>query len=52
VKDARLLVDAGVAAVKATGAKDIQVVLALKDQIVSSCVTCHTQFRPRNRRER
>ncbi len=52
MKDARLLVDAGVAAVKATRAKDIQAVLALNDQIVSSCVTCHTQFRPRNRRER
>ncbi|HYR87181.1 MAG TPA: hypothetical protein VE422_24075 [Terriglobia bacterium] len=52
MKDARMLVDAGAAAVKATRAKDIQAVLALNDQIVSSCITCHTQFRPRNRRER
>jgi len=52
MKDAKLLVEAGAAAVKATRAKDIQAVLALNEQIVSSCITCHTQFRPRNRRER
>src|SRR5712691_3618986 len=45
MKDARLLVEAGAAAVKATRAKDLQAVLALNDQIVSSCITCHTQFR-------
>ena len=52
MKNARMLVDAGTAAVKATRAKDIQAVLALNEQIVNSCVTCHVQFRPRNRRER
>jgi len=52
MKDAKLLVDAGAAAVKATRAKDIQAVLGLNEQIVTSCVTCHVQFRPRNRRER
>ena len=52
MKDARLLVEAGVAAVKATRAKDMQAVLALNDQIVQSCITCHTQFRPRNRQRR
>ena len=52
MKDAKLLVEAGAAAVKATRAKDIQAVLALNEQIVTSCVTCHVQFRPRNRRER
>jgi len=51
MKDARLLVEAGAAAVKATRAKDLQAVLALNDQIVSSCITCHTQFRS-GRRER
>ena len=51
MKDARLLVDAGIAAVKATRAKDMQAVLALNEQIVSSCITCHTKFRSR-RRER
>jgi hypothetical protein len=51
MKDARMLVDAGMAAVKATRAKDIDAVLALNDQIVSSCITCHRTFRS-GRRER
>ena len=51
MKDARMLVDAGAAAVKATRAKDIQAVLALNEQIVDSCITCHRQFRS-GRRER
>lgn len=51
MKDARLLVEAGAAAVKATRAKDMQAVLALNEQIVSSCITCHRQFRS-GRRER
>ncbi len=51
MKDARALVDAGTAAVKATRAKDIQAVLALNEQIVNSCITCHRQFRS-GRRER
>ena len=50
MKDARLLVEAGAAAVKATRTKNIQAVLALNDQIVTSCIACHTQFRPRRRR--
>src|SRR5215510_13418193 len=45
MKDARMLVDAGSAAVKATRAKDIDAVLALNEQIVNSCITCHRQFR-------
>jgi cytochrome c553 len=51
MKDARLLVDAGAAAVKATRAKDMQAVLALNEQIVNSCITCHKKFRS-GRRER
>ncbi|HEY7387575.1 MAG TPA: hypothetical protein VH640_03650 [Bryobacteraceae bacterium] len=50
MKDARLLVEAGAAAVKATRTKNIRAVLALNDQIVTSCIVCHTQFRPRHRR--
>lgn len=50
MKDARLLVEAGAAAVKATRSKNIQAVLALNDQIITSCIACHTQFRPRRRR--
>ena len=49
--DARALVDAGLAAVKATRARDIDAVLALNEQIVDTCITCHRQFRS-SRRER
>ena len=51
MKDARALVDAGMAAVKATRAKDMQAVMALNEQIVSSCVSCHKKY-PSGRRER
>ncbi len=50
MKDARLLVDAGAAAVKATRARDTRAVLALNEQIVNSCLACHRQFRPRTRK--
>ena len=50
MKDARLLVEAGAAAVTATRAKDLQAVLALNNQIVTACITCHMQFRPRRGR--
>jgi cytochrome c553 len=50
MKDARLLVAAGVAAVKAAKAKDVQAVLDLNDQIVTACTTCHSQYHPRYRR--
>jgi hypothetical protein len=45
MKDARSLVDVGLAAVKATRAKDMQAVLALNERIVNSCITCHRKFR-------
>ena len=51
MKDARMLVDAGIAAVKATRAKNMEAVLALNEKIVNSCVTCHKKFRS-GRRER
>ena len=51
MKDARALVDAGLAAAKATRARDMQAVLALNEPIVNSCVTCHRKFRS-GRRER
>jgi hypothetical protein len=51
MKDARALVDAGLLAVKATRARDMQAVLALNEPIVNSCVTCHRKFRS-GRRER
>jgi len=52
MKDARLLVEAGIAAAKAARAKDVQAVLALNDQIVTACTTCHTAYHPGYRRRR
>ena len=51
MKDARALVDAGTAAVKATRAKDMQAVLALNEQIVNTCITCHRKFRSSRREQ-
>ena len=50
MQDARLLVEAGVASVKAVRAKDVQAILALNDQIVTACTTCHMKYHPRYRR--
>ena len=51
MKDSRMLVDAGLAAVRATRAKDIQAVLALNEQIVNSCINCHRKFRSGRREQ-
>jgi hypothetical protein len=50
IKDCKLLVDAGAAALKAVRAKDLNALLALNDQIVTSCTTCHADYRPNYRR--
>jgi len=50
MQDAKLLVEAGVASVKAVRAKDVQAVLALNEQIVTACTTCHMKYHPRYRR--
>jgi hypothetical protein len=46
VKDTKLLVDVGVAALKAARAKDLDAVLALNEQLNTACVTCHQDYRP------
>jgi hypothetical protein len=50
IKDSRMLVDAGTAAFKAARAKDMEAVLALNEQLVTSCTTCHMQYRSNYRR--
>jgi hypothetical protein len=50
MQDAKLLVEAGVASVKAVRAKDVQAIVGLNDQIVSACVTCHMKYHPRYRK--
>ncbi len=50
IKDAKLMVEAGAAAYKAAQAKNMQAVLDLNDQLYTSCVTCHQNYRPNYRR--
>jgi hypothetical protein len=50
IKDSKMLVDAGTAAFKAAKAKDMDAVLALNEQLVTSCTTCHMQYRANYRR--
>ncbi|HLI84184.1 MAG TPA: hypothetical protein VKV17_09725 [Bryobacteraceae bacterium] len=50
IKDCKLLVDAGAAALKAARAHDLPALLALNGQIVDSCTTCHADYRPNYRR--
>lgn len=44
--DAKLMRDAGVAALKAAKAKDVKALDELNDQLYQSCVTCHLHYRP------
>jgi hypothetical protein len=45
-KDAKLLVDVGMAAYKAAQDKDTKVLAALTQSLDASCTTCHKQYRP------
>ena len=44
--DAKLLLDAGAAALKAVKARDVAAIVALNEQLVASCSTCHRHYRP------
>jgi cytochrome c556 len=44
--DAKLMLDAGAAAVKAAKARDVAAIAALSDQLMESCTTCHKNYRP------
>jgi len=46
ISDARLMLDAAMAAFKAAKAKDVAALEALSDQLYESCTTCHRNFRP------
>ena len=50
--DARLLLDAGNLAFKAAKAKDFDALVALTEQLVAACTTCHQDYRPNYRRRR
>lgn len=44
--DAKLMLDAGAAAVKAASMKNVEAVSAVSDQLLESCTTCHKHYRP------
>ena len=43
--DAKLMLDAGAAAVKAAKAKNVEQIAALSDQLMESCTSCHRHYR-------
>ena len=44
--DAKLMLDAGEAALKAVKAKNVEGVSAVSDQLLESCTSCHKHYRP------
>ena len=44
--DAKLMLDAGAAAVKAAKARNVEAIAALSDQLLESCTSCHKHYRP------
>jgi hypothetical protein len=44
--DAKLMLDAGAAAVKAAKTKNVEAISALSDQLMESCTSCHRHYRP------
>jgi hypothetical protein len=46
LRDAKLLAEAGSAAFKLAKAKDVEGIVALNDQLVMSCTSCHMHYRP------
>jgi cytochrome c556 len=45
MSDARLMLDAGLAAYRAARARDVRALEALNDALYMSCVTCHEDYR-------
>jgi hypothetical protein len=52
LRDAKLLVEAGRAAFNAAKAKDVEAIVALNEQLVTSCTSCHMHYRPNYGRRR
>lgn len=46
MQDAKLMLDAGMAAFRAAKAKDVAALEALSDQLLESCTSCHRHYRP------
>jgi hypothetical protein len=52
LRDAKLLAEAGAAAFKLAKSKDLEGIVALNDQLVTSCTSCHMHYRPNYGRRR
>jgi hypothetical protein len=46
MQDARLMLDAGMAAYRAARRKDVPALEAVNDQLYTSCTSCHQHYRP------
>ena len=46
LRDAKLLAEAGAAALKFAKAKDVEGIVGLNEQLVASCTSCHMHYRP------
>ncbi len=44
--DAKLMLDAGAAAVKAVKTKNVEAISTLNEQLLESCTSCHKHYRP------
>lgn len=44
--DARLMLDAGAAAVKAVKARNVEAMSTINEQLLESCTSCHKHYRP------
>ena len=52
LRDSKLLVEAGAAALKFAKAKDVDGIVGLNEQLVMSCTSCHMHYRPAYGRRR
>lgn len=46
LRDAKLLAEAGRAAFSAAKARNVEAIVALNEQLVTSCTSCHMHYRP------
>lgn len=44
--DAKLMLEAGAAAVNAAKARNVEAIAALSDQLMEACTSCHKNYRP------
>jgi len=44
--DAKLMLDAGAAAVKAAKTRNVEAIAGLSEQLMESCTSCHKNYRP------